>query len=550
MDETNRRFKVVFAGLHNVQRAARDPNTPLGHLGAPVCIGPLLDNREWKQARNLIEVPLRHLGYELNPPDLWMRILSYTNYYPSLIQVFCKHLLEYLHNKDQTAFDFRRCPPYPVTADHVERVYQSTSLRDEVSHKFELTLGLDPRYRLIALRIALDSLDNPGEKADGVDVGWVRTQALDYWAAGFGLDDRGYESFRTILDEMVGLGILRRAGDDRYALRSPNVLNLLGSKTQIESKLEDVMARPPAPVYVAAAFRRSLSGDRWDHSPLTAEQEATLAEPANGVAVVFASRLSGLDRLTEGLRAIPNLAGVEVAGRMTQPAQFESWLREIDERRDNRPEGVTLAAIGPDASWPIDWVRRAADYLRPKTRSAKRFLRVVFIADPQTGWAWGAEDDLPAFRATEVTLRPWQESALRRWVTEAEFGDPHLVCESIRSGLGGWYTLVAEFAGACRDHPPGWRDVLDSVLNGWTEGSRWAGCCDIPPECQALLSVMAEFEDALAPSDLEELCRPAPTRRIIAWADRYAYLQRADDEGGERWALDAMIRPYLAEGGR
>ena len=114
MDDTNRRFKVVFAGLHNVQRAARDPNTPVAHLGTPVCIGPLLDKGEWRQARDLIDIPFRHMGYDFQPQDLWMRILSYTNYYPSLVQVFCKHLLEYLHNRDRTTFDFRTSPPYPV----------------------------------------------------------------------------------------------------------------------------------------------------------------------------------------------------------------------------------------------------------------------------------------------------------------------------------------------------------------------------------------------------------------------------------------------------
>jgi hypothetical protein len=33
MDATDRRFKVVFAGLHNVQRTAHDPNSPIAHLG-------------------------------------------------------------------------------------------------------------------------------------------------------------------------------------------------------------------------------------------------------------------------------------------------------------------------------------------------------------------------------------------------------------------------------------------------------------------------------------------------------------------------------------
>lgn len=549
MDDTNRRFKVVFAGLHNVQRAARDPNTPLGHLGTPVCIGPLLDNGEWRQARDLIAVPLRHMGYELSPPDLWMRVLSYTNYYPSLIQVFCKHLLESLHNKDQTTFNFRQCPPYPVTAEQVERVYQSKSLRDEVSHKFELTLGLDPRYRLIALEIALDGLNEPGGRADGVDVAWVRTQALADWPNGFAQTDRGYELFRTILDEMVGLGILRRAGEDRYALRSPNVLNLLGSREQIESKLLDVMGLPQPQVYDAATFRRSLGGNRWDHSPFTAEQEATLTEPTNGVVVVFASRLAGLDRLTDGLQGIPNLAGVQVAGRMTQPTQFEAWLREVDDGRAVQQEGVTLAVVPPSAAWTAGWVRRASDILGKKKGSRKRFLRVVFVADPSAGWTWLAEEEVRTLRAAEITVRPWHETALRRWVEEVEFNDPNRVCEAVRTHLGGWYSLVGEFAVACRDHPPGWSVALDAVRARWPGDLRWAGCCDIPAEARGVLAEMAAYGEPIRPDELGVLIDPASVRRTLAWADRFAYVQRADDESGERWEVDPVVRAYLAGGG-
>ncbi len=36
METTGRHFKVVFAGLHNVHRALRAPNSPLAHLGEPI----------------------------------------------------------------------------------------------------------------------------------------------------------------------------------------------------------------------------------------------------------------------------------------------------------------------------------------------------------------------------------------------------------------------------------------------------------------------------------------------------------------------------------
>src|SRR5262249_12823617 len=41
MESSNRRFKPVFAGLHQVQRFHDSPNTPVAHGGADILIGPL-----------------------------------------------------------------------------------------------------------------------------------------------------------------------------------------------------------------------------------------------------------------------------------------------------------------------------------------------------------------------------------------------------------------------------------------------------------------------------------------------------------------------------
>lgn len=58
MDDTNRRFKVVFAGLHNVQRYEGVPNQPFAHLPS-LEIGPL----DPLAARQPIVEPLEALGY-------------------------------------------------------------------------------------------------------------------------------------------------------------------------------------------------------------------------------------------------------------------------------------------------------------------------------------------------------------------------------------------------------------------------------------------------------------------------------------------------------
>ncbi|PZO90763.1 MAG: hypothetical protein DI623_05740 [Sphingomonas sanxanigenens] len=62
MAGTGRSIKFVFAGLHNVQRFYRAPNSPLVHLGAPVNVGPLLGT-DRRAARQMALEPMAALGF-------------------------------------------------------------------------------------------------------------------------------------------------------------------------------------------------------------------------------------------------------------------------------------------------------------------------------------------------------------------------------------------------------------------------------------------------------------------------------------------------------
>src|SRR5690606_13576861 len=86
VERTNRRREVGYAGLHNAQRATRWENHPLAHFGEPICIGSLYENGEWKEALELIEKPFETMGFRFESRDLPFRILSQTNFYPSLLQ--------------------------------------------------------------------------------------------------------------------------------------------------------------------------------------------------------------------------------------------------------------------------------------------------------------------------------------------------------------------------------------------------------------------------------------------------------------------------------
>ena len=131
VEETEGRFKVVMAGLHNVQRTATKPNQSLGHFGSPVCIGPFVGNDRHEGLR-LVTEPLATLGFEFDTSTLPLRILSQTNYYPALVQLYCRELLNHLfkvNKQDQNG------PPFRISSDDLDAAYKSQHLSEEINKR-------------------------------------------------------------------------------------------------------------------------------------------------------------------------------------------------------------------------------------------------------------------------------------------------------------------------------------------------------------------------------------------------------------------------------
>ena len=65
-----------------------------------------------------------------------------------------------------------------ITSRHVEEAYQSQGLRQAIRDHFELTLGLDKRYEVIAYSIAYGSLESGKSRVDGF-YGFYVFEAID-----------------------------------------------------------------------------------------------------------------------------------------------------------------------------------------------------------------------------------------------------------------------------------------------------------------------------------------------------------------------------------
>lgn len=438
MDETNRRFKVVFAGLHNVQRTTRVSNHPLAHLGEAICIGPML-REEARAAQSLVEEPLAAAGYSFDSPDTVGRILALTSCYPSLIQVFCHHLLLDLRANHVTRFsDPRATPPCVINLQHVETAY-SSRVRQAIHEKVNLTLGLDKRYELIAYLLAFYHANQSG--GDGVELRDIRTEVTGHWPAGFS-EMRTDDEFRSLLEEMVGLGILRSvSGTSRFALRNSNVMMLLGTEEEIMRRLESAQGWEPVLKYEADKFRRVIA-DRPKLevsplvSPLTARAESELKAPENRVAVLYGVPAAGLIEVPRAMESL--FHKVDNARGVNDAASLSERIARID-----RPPGAeSLLLVPAEIAWDETWVAAASQRVGQFT-SKDAFLTVLFVADPARAAAVADGLDGSAESGIRlITLRPWHDAAVRQWVQDFNLGDDRAMRERIRQVTGNWPLLL------------------------------------------------------------------------------------------------------------
>jgi hypothetical protein len=547
MERSQRRCKVVLAGLHNVQRASRDPNTPVAHLAQPVCIGPLIEDGEAREAFRLVTMPLRAMGYRIED-DVVNRILGYAAYAPNLIQDFVKRLLEDLNRFDQSPFDPEVSPPFVITSEHVEKAYQLKDLRGFVRDRFSITLDLDTRYKLIALIIAHETLrrrqSETPEVGSAFDVGWIRKEALSWWERGF--PDASAEAFRVLLDEMVGLGILR-VTEGAYALRSPNLVNLLGSHGTIEQDLQDAAStNPPAP-YTAAVHRRLLTTKRA--SPLTAEQEHLLTAPVTGVSLVLGMGLSGIDEVVPALAEAAKSLGVKLI--RVEPDALDAFLaprgsRSMAAALDQQDqESHLLLLIGPQCAWTPEHVSQVAAALQSRRRR-NRSARVAFVGGPSQARAWReAGLKISRFAPEEISLKPWALTMLQRYMRDRSMLLDDARAEAVRKVTGFWHGPLHEVFSDLAPDPDTWRERIDALASRSADNDSLRAELYIDEVVTDLFNEMIYWGgDPVTSTDLAELTALEVdlVEGFLNWGDGVGCL-RAHKEGS--WTIDPYVRICL-----
>ena len=454
MAETGRRFKVVFAGLQSVQRYKNWENHPFAQLGTEIMIDPLPPIA----AQELILRPFRSLGFAFENTRLVLRILSLTNYHPGLIQIFCHSLLDKLYAKWQKRDT--GTPIRTISFDDIVSVERDDRLRGDIRDRFDWTLDLDDRYKVITYALVLTSNPNePRRETEFMQLG------KDWWPSVF--NDMDLQGLRAVLEEMVGLGVLLREERDQirqYRLRSPNLLRLLGPQEAIEEELERLISldRPNRPnprnFHVKIDPKSDLFG------PLSKEQEGQIADTTYpfSLVIVRGNSAMGLRDVKQHIRKLMQEITVpreelrewqekslkNVGGMLTTERVLDQ-LREIfkPQVRHHRYVILDLEEAAFDGHLEGLFERMISDVKKVCRRESRG--KMIVILGPEQVWDWVKSDKREHIegndRVVSVPVRRWSNGAIANALDNINLRTgSKMVGTDIFDLTGGIHSLVSE----------------------------------------------------------------------------------------------------------
>lgn len=459
MELTNRRFKPILAGLHQVQRFARATNQPFMHFGRPVRVGIL----EPAIAPQLLVEPLHRIGYRFDDPQLVWQVLQEANYQPGILQAIGRTLVEQLSARPLTDDE----PPYGISAADVEQALSDPQTVGEIRTRFRNTIELDDRYKVIAaLMCHLASEEGMDSTFDAAK---LRADCLSYWREGFEGDP---DEFIALLEEMVGLGVLAHdpADADRYLLFSPKIVSLLGGADKVLDTLLHTAVLDTHERFAAKDERRVIDRDEGVFSPLSEQVLSQLTSARNRVAVIAGTDALGLPHVQRTVRTVAVAQyGTPTFTVTSTPAQRPKVAARLSQANGgvHRIHVVDLASAGTGV---VEDILDLAEQHTAGRTEGEGTLCVVLLSGPAQSRLWHDRLTDPAAPPTGlVVLRRFDAPTLRLWRHLQDIAaDAERFVADTTAMTGGWPSLLGIAWREWR-RTSQWTDGLTAARAAWDD---------------------------------------------------------------------------------
>ena len=553
------RFKVIIGGLENVKRFENSPNYPLTQMGAVIQV----EIMPTQEAIHLVTEPMIAAGYSFDNVRVVNYILAITNRHPGLIQAFCSELINYLSaNRNQA---IGTCV---ITNEDVESIGRKPEVSDLIRKRFDMTLNLDDRYLVIIYGIIDD-----GRGAQPFSVEYAKGIA-DIWLPD-AFNQLSNRQFETFLDELIGLGVLRKNDDGRYALRNTNVLKLLVDIKEndvghrLEMAIENYKNYDPldrhaydperhtAPSPITYRDERAVIGVGVDRNVSPVDNLPGHIPPQlYTTTMIVGSEAQGIDQVQSTLPSIyeeentrrtyskgDQIAYVPHTYQSCQfrnPADFEKRLLHLLTSRSNRAPQMAFVNVSNDTDISdllglIDAAHGFADQV-----IADHYpVRVIFLLDPAAYWKWLSHRSLTLQRENLqpfIKLVNWSNGAISALLERIGMNDSNDAVENLLKACQGWYETLRVIASTRKQHPE-WTDIdqfnsfqplTELNLNHSEKFLKMVGMDDVHWAKPLLISIVKAGEDSLD-KDL-----------ITLYAEEVG-IEMLDEDGAKariRWLVD------------
>lgn len=510
MSDSERRFKVVFAGLQHVQRFQSLPNQPLAHFGHPILVGPL----ETEAATALVREPMEALGFHLDDACVY-RILSFTNYHPGLIQIFCYHLLERLYKRKPALVFPMAHKPLMITKEDVESIYMQNDVRDKIRERFEWTLALDQRYQVITWAMIVAQMHIRDSFSREFSVGELYDLAKDFWPAEFG--DTTSDAFRGLLRELSGLGVLSFS-QGKYRLKSPNLVRLMGTEADIENRLFDYTDKPARNEIEPDSYHHLIHENAQTYSVFTFEQARSIDRQID-YRVVMVSKALGFSNVEESIKNLHGDHDKTTYKRLSiSTSSLDEMVRLLNREKDRAKNRgfsnlVFYQIIDKEETLSLDILRGIYARYRLDLERKKTGMSFYFILSPAAYWKalkidQNFMDELEADGAI-IRVQTWNERGIGQRLDDFRKLNNEGIRKLLFAASGGWPFLLDEIMNQCGSDgdPQAAAEKVRALLTNGDLGEEFIRMLELPQDSAflALLRFLVEHGEVMVEDISPEL---------------------------------------------
>ena len=361
-----------------------------------------------------------------------------------------------------------------ISGSDISNVFKKEEVRDHIRQRFDMTLNLDTRYGIIIYSLALE-----GRGTQAFSASQVRDAASGWLGE---LSKKTDMQIEAILNELVGLGVLRKTLGQGYALRNTNILNLLGTQDQIESKLLQFKENEEK---VDPLERHAFIEDTGTPSPLTYRDEKQIlgkldvqmvGSEKTGIKqsqnytinLISGSRALGIDQLETTLPYIDDfsLEWTDKKKSYAKKVFLDSGFKGMDDfnnkfRRqvDHSQTKAQVIIIQVTGEWSAEELYGAIDVAyQAKENVGKKFeaCRVVFAIYPQALWKWlTSNQDVPMQEKAlpHISLDLWKKHGLQDFLGKIHLPNTDARAKRLDDYTLGWHTAITRLSALKKKNP-------------------------------------------------------------------------------------------------